>query len=316
MRKRTLYSCVLVAALAVSVMGCSKKETEVKTIEYSEQIGTAEGTVDFESEEEPVIDIKEIRSYKGENIDYSSGISISNADKFEDFQMWVDSTGVDIYTPGKYIAVYRFVYDGKTVEENVSVTILEKEEEQQVSTYSSGNNVASGNTGSTVNDATEATTPQENQGAAAEGNATQGTSQGAAQTATQGTAGNNSSGTTGSQQTATQTQSSQQTATQKPTSQQTATQKTTSKQQTASREIITTKKTSTDKVSTIGYTNIELLSGTYVKIKCTNAKYIVSTRTDTSTTVKNGVSYEVSKLVITYNTGAEQVLETVETAIK
>lgn len=79
---------------------------------------------------------------------------------------------------------------------------------------------------------------------------------------------------------------------------------------------MTTQRTATKSPSTIGYTNIELLSGNYVKIKCTDAKYIVSTRTDNSQTVKNNQTYNVSKLIITYNTGAEQVLETVEKAVK
>ena len=81
------------------------------------------------------------------------------------------------------------------------------------------------------------------------------------------------------------------------------------------REIITSSQSATKKPSTIGYTNIELLSGKYVKLKCTSAKYIVSTRTDESDAEKNGKTYHVSKLIITYNTGDEQVLETVEKAV-
>ena len=61
--------------------------------------------------------------------------------------------------------------------------------------------------------------------------------------------------------------------------------------------------------------NIELLSGSVVKIKCTSSKYIVSTHTELSTAEKNGVNYNVYKLVVTYNTGAQQVLETYEEKI-
>ncbi len=321
---------MLAATFTLAISGCQKKETEIKTIEYSEEIGSAEGIVDFESEEEPEIDIKEIRSYKGENIDYSSGIDIKNVDKFEDFQMWVDSTEVDIYVPGKYIAVYRFVYNGKTIEEKVSVTIMEKEEEQKVSTYSSTTKPESNSQNSS--EMTETTTQSANiapekdtqEPSASEGNqATSeehttpvpGTQSGNEQpTTTKSQTGNSQTATTkpqgGSNQTATTKKpqgGNSQTATTKPQS---------GNGQTTSREIITTKKTGSDKISTIGYTNIELLSGTYVKIKCTNAKYIVSTRTDTSKVEKNGVTYKVDKLVITFNTGAEQVLETVETALK
>ncbi len=52
-----------------------------------------------------------------------------------------------------------------------------------------------------------------------------------------------------------------------------------------------------------------------MKLKCTSARYIVSTRTDESQTVKNDRTYQVSKLVITFNTGEERVLETVEKAV-
>lgn len=61
--------------------------------------------------------------------------------------------------------------------------------------------------------------------------------------------------------------------------------------------------------------SIELLSGDVVTISCSTNKYIVSTRTDESQVTRNGHNYKVTKLVVIFNTGAEQTLETVEKKI-
>ena len=58
------------------------------------------------------------------------------------------------------------------------------------------------------------------------------------------------------------------------------------------------------------------MSGKTGTIKNTTANYIVSTRTDVSTIEKNGGKYRVSKLIIRFNTGVEQILETMEERIK
>lgn len=60
---------------------------------------------------------------------------------------------------------------------------------------------------------------------------------------------------------------------------------------------------------------IELLSGDVVTISCSASKYIVATSTKVSKIKRNGHHYKVSKLVIKFNTGAEQVLETIEKKI-
>ena len=54
----------------------------------------------------------------------------------------------------------------------------------------------------------------------------------------------------------------------------------------------------TTKVVNIGYSYIDLLSGSTISIKCTTGKYIESTRTDVSYKTKNNVKYKVSKLII------------------
>lgn len=55
---------------------------------------------------------------------------------------------------------------------------------------------------------------------------------------------------------------------------------------------------------------IELMSGKVVKIPCTTQRYIVSTQTDSSVVVKKKQKYTVKKLIVVFNTGEEQVLET------
>lgn len=60
---------------------------------------------------------------------------------------------------------------------------------------------------------------------------------------------------------------------------------------------------------------IELLSGKTAEIKCTTKRYIVSTRTDSSDIVKGKKRYNQKKLVVVFNTGEEQVLETIQKKI-
>lgn len=309
--KKKIFVCVLAVITAVSMGACHKKETKIQTLEYSEIVGAAEGTVDFASEEGPDIKIKDIQSYVGQDIDYSSGIEVKNAEGFEDFQMWVDATAVDIYTVGKYTATYKFIYDGKELEKAVGVTILEKEAEGGSAlsgNASSGSNNSSGGNSSSVENSSSA--GNSSSGANESGNGGSGNSEqggvsggdGQSETVqnTENAGGDNGSGNipengnnAGNSSDGGNSGNSGNTP----------------------HEIITSSPAATKKPSTIGYTNIELLSGKYVKLKCTSAKYIVSTRTDESEVVKNDKTYHVSKLVITYNTGLEQVLETVETAV-
>ncbi len=345
MKRKVLWVLLAVSLLSLAP-GCTKKTHAIKQAEYSAIVGAAEGTADFSDKTDPKIDIRGICSYVGEEIDYSTGIEVKNSDDFEEFQMWVDATKVDIYTVGNYMAVYRFVYDGKEIEKSVSVKIIEKEKEtgsDSVSGQGSGENGAAdaktagnngtnsgtkttnsgnangqvsqsedsngGNAGDSGNVSDSGYTDQSSGEGGGEpqnipdanggdvqnpdnggnsGNVDNGAASGGGEnTGNSGNSANVSGGGSQGNQTATK-----------------------------AREIITTKRKGTLKTSTIGYTNIELLSGKYVKLKCTNAKYIVSTRTDVQTVSKNNQTYEVSKLIITYNTGAEQILETVEKPVK
>lgn len=138
MRRKRLFLCMLAVMTALSMSACHKKGSKINTLEYSDIIGAAQGTVSFDSDGKLEINIRDIQSYLGVDIDYSSAVEVENADQFEDFQMWVDATGVDIYTVGKYVATYKFIYDGQETEKKVGVTILEKESSGENSNVSGG----------------------------------------------------------------------------------------------------------------------------------------------------------------------------------
>ncbi len=318
--------CMICALALVSLTGCHKKASPANTIEYSNIMGIAEGTADFKSTDSPEINIKDIKSYVGQEIDYSSGIDVKNVENFDDFQMWVDATGVDIYTAGRYTATYQFVFGEKTLEKTIGITILEREEvsgglsaENQGNASGENNGSNQGSSGNNTGEAGEAgnnqnggNPPAENQGNAPDNNGdssnpnqgpADGNNAGVPNGGSSGgnnaggsnggsSSGNNAGGSNGGSSSGNNAGAS-----------------------TEHREIVTSSQSSTKKPSTIGYTNIELLSGKFVKLKCTSARYIVSTRTDESQTVKNDRTYQVSKLVITFNTGEERVLETVEKAV-
>lgn len=118
--------------------------------------------------------------------------------------------------------------------------------------------------------------------------------------------------------TATTPQQTTQQTTQQATQQ--ATQQTTTSSNTTTTAPTSGSQTQTSSVSTsqsqgVPVAEIELLSGEVVSITCTNSKYIISTRTDVSEVTRNGIKYSVEKLIITYNTGTEQILETIERKI-
>lgn len=84
---------------------------------------------------------------------------------------------------------------------------------------------------------------------------------------------------------------------------------------TTKKELITDSSNIGWKDSNIPNAVIELLSGDVITISCSTSKYIVATRTDVSKIKRNGHQYSVNKLVIIFNNGAEQVLETIEKKI-
>lgn len=332
MKKKLFFSkavhvgvgCMICALSLASLTGCHKKANPANTIEYSNIMGIAEGTADFKSTDSPEINIKDIKSYVGQEIDYSSGIDVKNVENFDDFQMWVDATGVDIYTAGRYTATYQFVFGEKTLEKTIGITVLDREEvsgglsaenQGNASNNNSDSNQGSSgidNTGESGNNQNSGNPPAENQGNVSENNgdnssSNQGPSdENHAGVPNGGSSGENNTGSSNNGSSGENNAGSSNGGSSGGNNTEASTEH---------REIVTSSQSATKKPSTIGYTNIELLSGKFVKLKCTSARYIVSTRTDESQTVKNDRTYQVSKLVITFNTGEERVLETVEKAI-
>lgn len=310
MKKIVLIALMMLTG--IMLFACKDKDEEIV---YNKEEGVASGTVEL-SGKEPKISISNIKAKKGTDIDYLSGVVIEDEDQYEDLKVWVDASAVDIYEPGSYKAKYTFEYDGKSITHEIVVTIIDEQIEESAGDTVATPNPDNGNDVGNVGNETQTTKQNivdnetDTTKQSVVDNETDTTKQNVVDNETGTTKQNSTTGTTKPQATTTKSQAT----TTKP-------QTTTTKQQTTSnnsntettkRELITSTGNTTTKVVNIGYAYIELLSGSTVSIKTTTAKYIVSTRTDVSYTTKNGVDYKVSKLIITYNTGEERTLETVE----
>ena len=322
----------LTTSLMVSsclLMACrSTVKVPDMNISYGAEIGIADGSVDL-SGETPIISISAIKAEVGMNIDYLTGVNIANESDFPDLEIWVDASTVDIFTPGNYTAVYTFNYSGKTVSEEVTVTITDTKPEPSASDKNTSNKATSSKEQQTTSkdkgttSKAPSTSDSEQQTTSKEQNSTtknQQTSSKEQNTTTkeQNTTTKEQNTTTKEQQTSSKEQNTTPPATTTKPTPTTSKGQTTSKNQatsddtTTTREIITSAGNKQTESKYIGNYTIELLSGKTVTIRNTTSKYIVSTRTDVSYKERNGLTYKVSKLIITYNTGAEQILETVE----
>lgn len=319
---RRIVLGILLCTLTFAMFGCSCGKEEEK-IEYGEKEAVAEGTVNL-SGKEPKISISNIKAKVGSQIDYLSNVIVENEEDYEDLEVWVNESAVDIYEPGDYIAIYTFKYDGKSIEHKITVTIWADESEESASdteesaTDNSSEQATTSSTGSVTQNTTSSTENNEVVQNTSKNETTtkptSNTTTTSKNTSTSTTTKNNTTTTTTKNSTTTSTtKNNTTTSTSKSNTTTTTTKKPTSNTTTATtkRQMITTSGLTTE-AQNIGYSYIELLSGSVVSIKTTTAKYIVSTRTDVSYTTKNNVKYKVSKLIITYNTGDERTLETVE----
>ena len=328
--KYTCYIALSTSLLLTTVMSvaCSNgPEIPKMTVSYGPEIGFADGNVNLAGEN-PVINISDIKAQVGMNIDYLSGVVVENESEFPDLEIWVDASMVDIFTAGDYKATYTFVYNGQSVSKDITVTL--EENEQSASDVPSDEPTSSKNNNS-GSKPSESETTSGNQSSSTTANTNKNTTV------------DNSSNTTKPAETtsrnentakppATTTQPT--TSTVKPPA--TTTQPTTSTvkppatttpsgttkpaqtttKETTTRQIITTAGNKTTELKNIGNYTIELLSCKNITIKNTTDKYIVSTRTDVTTVEEGTKVYRISKLIITYNTGFEQILETVKERIK
>lgn len=303
MKRLIKKSFAVLSVAALVLAGCGKEDTQ-----YGDEIGTVDGKINFDGTE-PEIVLSNIKSYVGEEIDFLSGIEVGNIDENKDMETWVDSSLVDIFTPGDYKATYTIKYEGKEYTKDIVVTIIAKEnsgesngtpkDNSQETTANGNENVPNGN-GSQNN----TNTPDGND----------------SQSNTNTPNGNGSQDTTSKPNSGNQSDNKPQPTT-KNTNQPTTknTNQTTTKntnQTTAKRQIVTSSGNATTAYQELGYYSIELLSGKTVKLKGSTSKYIVSTHTDISYVTKNNNKYKVSKLIVNFNDGTSRVLETVEEKVQ
>lgn len=294
---------ILLGSMLVCLVGCGEEDDEIV---YGNEVGTVSGNVSIDGDE-IVVSITNIKAYVGQDIDYLSMVSVPNDSKYDDLEVWVDASAVDIYTPGDYKATYTFKLGFKEKVMDIVVTIIDNDslgESQTVNGGEAGNQGQTNDFNQNQNSQSEPSSDMlqsTGNGDNYEGNIGYTTSN-------QQTTANNS--TTGNQQTSlnNQTTGSNQTSGSIETTG--SNQTTENSQTTTRREMITSKGTATTANKEIGYSSIELLSGKVVQVKSTTSKYIVATHTEVSYTTTNGVNYKVSKLTVVYNTGEKQVLET------
>lgn len=326
--KRLIKKSFAVLSVATLVLaGCGKEDTQ-----YGNEIGTVDGKINFDGTE-PEIVLSNIKSYVGEEIDFLSGIEVGNIDENKDVETWVDSSLVDIFTPGDYKATYTIKYEGKEYTKDIVVTIITKEnsgenngtpkDNSQETTANGNENVPNGN-GSQNNTNTSNGNSGQNNSNTPNGNGSQNNTntpdRNDSQSNTNTPNGNGSQDTTSKPNSGNQSDNKPQPTT-KNTNQPTTknTNQTTTKntnQTTAKRQIVTSSGNATTAYQELGYYSIELLSGKTVKLKGSTSKYIVSTHTDISYVTKNNNKYKVSKLIVNFNDGTSRVLETVEEKVQ
>lgn len=118
------YSFFIVAVcLLIVCSGCSTQK-EQKNMEIT---GQAQGTVDFTGQI-PKIDISDIFAYKGQMIDYTTGLNYLLGDAY--YEMQVDASGVRQDKPGSYDVEYTFQYGDNTYTDKIQVTIVEEQKGQ------------------------------------------------------------------------------------------------------------------------------------------------------------------------------------------
>ena len=337
--KKYIEITAAILASACLIVACScNKEVPKATYSYGPELGLASGNVDL-SGDSPDISISDIKSPAGENIDFLSDVTVINEEDYEDLEIWVDASTIDIFTPGNYKATYTFNFNGKSVSKEINVTIIESKTtepeapESNIATSNSpSTNVSETQTNSNYASEEKPTTTKPSSTTKPQ-DSTNGNSSSTQETTSQSNINTTKPNTTtkpSSEQTTKPVNTTKPGSTTKPNSGQTTkpvqttkpnsttkpnTGQTTTKKETTTRQIITTAGNTTTSNKHIANYTIELLSGKTITVKNTTSKYIVSTRTDVSEITRNGSKYKVSKLIIRYNTGAEQILEIVEEKI-
>lgn len=281
-----LTKIICVAGALVLVIGsmtaCGKK----KKISYGDTEGVVTGSLDI-NDSGVKFNLDNVIAPAGSDIDYTSGIKTSG--ETDDYSLEVNAVNVRNDKPGTYTANYTVKSGGSTYTDSIKVTISDNGKNAQEAENhgnSDSENGQAGNSAANAGDINSGSNSGNN--GAGDGNTSNNNNNG-------NTSNNNGNSNSGNNSNSESNGGSQT----KPT---------------APKELITDG-SKTYRVSKIPNATIELLSGDVVTISCSTNKYIVSTRTDESTVQKNGHNYKVTKLIVLFNTGAEQTLETVEKKI-
>ena len=278
-----LTKIICVAGALVLVIGsmtaCGKK----KKISYGDTEGVVTGSLDI-NDSGVKFNLDNVIAPAGSDIDYTSGIKTSG--ETDDYSLEVNAVNVRNDKPGTYTANYTVKSGGSTYTDSIKVTISDNGKNAQEAENHGNSDSENGQAGNSAANAGDI-----NSGSNSGNNGA-----GSGNTSNNGNASNNNGNSNSGNNSNSESNGGSQT---KPT---------------APKELITDG-SKTYRVSKIPNATIELLSGDVVTISCSTNKYIVSTRTDKSTVQKNGHNYKVTKLIVLFNTGVEQTLETVEKKI-
>lgn len=268
----------LILVMCLLFMICLTGCGKKKKLSYGDMPGVASGTIDL-SGKDAKINIDNIITPIGSDVDYTSGLDVMGDG---DYSVEVNASSVQYDKPGTYTVGYKVKAKDQTYTSNVLVTISE---DKSLNVQKPAQNIISSSTGKNV-DVLPGNT-QNSQGNGTEG---QNNNQAAAPNVPAGSGNQNPSNPPNNQ-------GGQTNQTEPP------------------KELITDSNAPTYKNKSIQNAVIELLSGDVVTIGCSTNKYIIATRTDETVVEKNGHKYQVSKLVIVFNTGDERTLETIEKKI-
>lgn len=288
MKKKKLQIKKGLILAAVSVMAimafcsCGKK----KKLNYGDTKGVVSGNITL-NENGADFKLDNVIAPAGTDIDYTSAIVTSG--EGDDYSVEVNASNVKYDKPGTYTAQYKVKSGNNTYTDSIKVTITDnKNSSGDISNADVSNNNANvgDNFGGSDNSGNNSG------GSGNSGNNDNPVNQGGNSNPPSG--GNNNSGNGGGN--ANQGQNP-------PT------------ETTGKKVLITNGETVTYEKKDIPNAVIELLSGDVVTISCSTSKYIVSTRTEETQAQRNGHNYKVTKLIVTFNTGKEQTLETIEKRI-
>jgi len=308
MRRNILFNLNkgFMAAMCLSfpllLFGCSK--TDTASLINKRVASEGYGNINL-SASEPIVNLNDITSYVGESIDFLSEISISCPDD-KIYSLYVDATSVDIWTPGTYGATYELTVDDILYTYDVNVYIIEyvtQVEDSAADTVALDSDEAEDETVSADSDSGSDSSNSETSNS----NTSNSVSSNSGSTAATTVSGSSVSGSSTTVTTTTQSSNSSNTS-------QTTTKASSISATTTTRATRTYVASSTTQAATetqvLNYAKVELLGGGTIQIKQTTGRYIVSTRTDITYQTSGSVTYEISKLIVTYSTGAEQTLET------